>query len=112
MGPVDSDSLSRVESYSGARLSSFPCRVRDYHPLWSAFPDCSARVLEDVCPVLQPHRDMSPWFGLLRFRSPLLTESIFLSLPPGTEMFQFPGLARCTYGFNAPHSGISGSALV
>jgi hypothetical protein len=34
------------------------------------------------------------WFGLIRVRSPLLTESRFLSLPPGTEMFQFPGLAR------------------
>ena len=33
-------------------------------------------------------------FGLVRVRSPLLTESIFLSLPPGNEMFQFPGLAR------------------
>ena len=25
-----------------------------------------------------------PWFGLLRFRSPLLPESMFLSFPPGT----------------------------
>ena len=32
-------------------------------------------------------------FGLVRVRSPLLTESLLLSLPPGTEMFQFPGLA-------------------
>ena len=39
-------------------------------------------------------RELPPWFGLFRVRSPLLTESIFLSLPPGTEMFQFPGLAR------------------
>lgn len=31
-------------------------------------------------------------FGLFRFRSPLLTESRFLSLPAGTEMFQFPAL--------------------
>jgi hypothetical protein len=31
------------------------------------------------------------WFGLFPFRSPLLRESIFLSLPPGTKMFQFPG---------------------
>ena len=30
------------------------------------------------------------WFGLLRFRSPLLTESFLLSSPAGTEMFQFP----------------------
>ena len=29
-------------------------------------------------------------FGLLRFRSPLLTESINLSFPLGTKMFQFP----------------------
>ena len=33
-------------------------------------------------------------FGLLPFRSPLLWESIFLSPPPGTEMFQFPGFAH------------------
>ena len=32
-------------------------------------------------------------FGLFPVRSPLLGESRLLSLPPGTEMFQFPGLA-------------------
>ena len=32
-------------------------------------------------------------FGLLRVRSPLLTESLLFSSPPGTEMFQFPGYA-------------------
>ena len=31
------------------------------------------------------------WFGLFPFRSPLLRESIFLSLPPVTKMFQFAG---------------------
>jgi hypothetical protein len=31
-------------------------------------------------------------FGLFRFRSPLLAESRLISFPPGTEMFQFPGL--------------------
>ena len=30
------------------------------------------------------------WFGLFRVRSPLLTESLLLSLPVGTEMFHFP----------------------
>src|SRR5690606_22513647 len=29
-------------------------------------------------------------FGLIRFRSPLLTESLLFSLPVGTEMFHFP----------------------
>ena len=33
------------------------------------------------------------WFGLFPFRSPLLRESIFLSFPPGTKMFQFSGSA-------------------
>ena len=36
-------------------------------------------------------RGQAPGFGLIRFRSPLLTESIFLSSPPATEMFHFAG---------------------
>ena len=31
-------------------------------------------------------------FGLFPVRSPLLGESRLISFPPGTEMFQFPGL--------------------
>ena len=31
------------------------------------------------------------WFGLFRFRSPLLTESHSFSFPPVTEMFHFTG---------------------
>ena len=61
----------------------------------------------------------APWFGLFRFRSPLLSESRLISLPPGTEMVHFPGLTRTRlciqravyrvhrYGF--PHSEIPGS---
>ena len=37
--------------------------------------------------------------GLFRFRSPLLTESRLISVPPGTEMFQFPGFASSPYVF-------------
>src|SRR5436189_275674 len=43
---------------------------------------------ECLCLVLQPHQDESRWFGLIRFRSPLLTESLLLSFPRGNEMFQ------------------------
>ena len=39
-------------------------------------------------------------FGLLRVRSPLLAQSLLFSLPPGTEMFQFPGFAPSTDGVN------------
>ncbi len=38
--------------------------------------------------------------GLIRVRSPLLTESQLMSFPPGTEMFQFPGFASPTYVFS------------
>src|SRR4051794_10334726 len=39
-------------------------------------------------------------FGLVPFRSPLLGESRLISFPPGTEMFQFPGLPPHAYGFS------------
>jgi hypothetical protein len=35
-------------------------------------------------------------FGLFRFRSPLLTESLLFSLPAGTEMFHFPAFPPLT----------------
>src|SRR5689334_13785030 len=38
-------------------------------------------------------------FRLLRFRSPLLTESHLFSLPTGTEMFHFPAFPPTPYEF-------------
>ena len=67
--------------------------------------------------VLQPQS--KDWFRLLPFRSPLLRQSIFLSFPPATKMFQFTGLLLHTYVFSMqylritigefPHSEIPGS---
>ena len=38
------------------------------------------------------------WFRLFPLRSPLLGESLLISLPPATKMFQFAGLAHaCLY---------------
>ena len=65
-----------------------PFHVRGYHPLWPDFPDCSTRT----------YAIMST--GLFRFRSPLLTESRLISIPPVTEMFQFTGFAPLTYVFS------------
>ena len=55
----------------------------------------------------------------MRFRSPLLSQSRFLSFPPGTEMVHFPGFARARlwihravrgfYPRGSPHSEIPGS---
>jgi hypothetical protein len=58
-------------------------------------------------------------FGLLPFRSPLLRKYIFVSSPPGTEMFHFPGYASYiikmqiieVYSTGFPHSEISGSKV-
>ena len=44
--------------------------------------------LPDRAPTTPP---ASWWFGLFRFRSPLLTESLSISFPPVTEMFHFTG---------------------
>lgn len=42
-------------------------------------------------PLLQPLPGITQKrFSLIRFRSPLLTESLLFSLPVGTEMFHFP----------------------
>ena len=47
-------------------------------------------------------------FGLFPFRSPLLRKSIFLSLPAGTEMFQFSALATAAYEFRCSQFGNPG----
>jgi hypothetical protein len=52
------------------------------------------------CPVLQPQPGEPGWFGLVRFRSPLLTESRFRYLTPGTVLFELPRVATCAYGFS------------
>ena len=54
--------------------------IRDYHPLWSTFPGRS----DEPAAILR---------RLIRFRSPLLSESRLMSVPQGTEMFQFTEFA-------------------
>ena len=76
MVPPCSDRISRVPPYS--RISR-RLRIRGYHPLWPHFPERSASFRKTT--------------GLFRVRSPLLAESLLMSFPPGTEMFQFPGFA-------------------
>ena len=60
--------------------------IRDYHPLWSAFPGRSAKSLAITN-------------RLLRFRSPLLSESRLMYFPRATEMFQFTRFASHSYVF-------------
>jgi hypothetical protein len=98
--PPCSDRISRVPPYSRTNKHY---RIRGYHPLLPDFPDRSA-----TCSLAT---------GLFRVRSPLLAESLLMSFPPGTEMFQFPGFASTHYVFmcrypllgGLPHSDIHGS---
>ena len=107
MVPLCSGRIARVPPYSLCSMR-LPFHVRGYHPLWPDFPDCSTRT----------YAIMST--GLFRFRSPLLTESRLISIPPVTEMFQFTGFALYAYLFSIkyllrggfPHSDIAGSKLV
>ncbi len=82
MVPPCSDRISRVPPYSRIFANY---RIRGYHPLSPAFPDRSATLTKTT--------------GLFRVRSPLLAESLLMSFPPGTEMFQFPGFASIYYVF-------------
>jgi hypothetical protein len=67
------------------RLSTgtFGFSIRDFHRLWSAFPDRSA-ILGFVTPQGALNPTPKGGLGYVRFRSPLLTESMSLSSPPGT----------------------------
>ncbi len=117
MVPADSCRISRVPHYSGA--VSLAQSIFGYRP----FTFCGG-VFQHLLLIFarrfvdgpstpadaSPHRR----FGLLRVRSPLLAQSLLFSLPPGTEMFQFPGFAPSMgwYLLNAgglPHSEIRAS---
>ena len=101
MVPPCSDRISRVPPYSRTHEAFYPYgAVTRYGPPFQTVPVLTSAAT-----------------GLVRVRSPLLTESRLMSFPPGTEMFQFPGFASATYGFSdgyslrsgLPHSEIPGS---
>ena len=94
------------------------CRI-----LMTPRPRCISVKFVPTTPAVQRiHAITDRWFGLIPFRSSLLRESRLLSLPPGTEIFHFPGLASTPYGLRCrcgsitrrgfPHSGIPGSTPV
>ena len=120
MVPADSDRISRVPPYSGYTMEITEFHIQAYHLLWTNFPERSAILwfCNSVYSVLQPQSE--DWFGLFPFRSPLLRESIFLSFPPATKMFQFTGLTSLKLWIHFrilskdsefPHSEISGSKI-
>jgi hypothetical protein len=81
MVPPSSDRISRVPPYLLCILvPHHTFRIRGYHPLWQHFPELFARY-------------DAKYARLVPFRSPLLWESRLISIPAGTEMFQFSAFA-------------------
>jgi hypothetical protein len=68
-------------------------QVPGSHRLWPPVPGKFPLPAMPRPRVLQPRPHKEAGLGLGPFRSPLLRTSRLISLPPGTEMFQFPGFA-------------------
>ena len=122
MVPPASRPASRTGRYSGTPLRHVHrLQLPGSHRLWRPVPgDFAYRRMSRLW-VLQPRAHKEHGLGLGPFRSPLLRTSRLISLPPGTEMFQFPGFASplrvmtaITDGRVAPfgHPGITGCVLL
>ena len=75
-------------------------RVRVSHPLRMGFPAHSPDAFNSA--LRSSFYPASLRFGLVRFRSPLLTDSLLISLPTGTQMFHFPASRSCGAPFVRP----------
>ena len=114
MVPPDSVRVSRVRTYSGTSSGGWLdfvygtvalCGARFHALRLSTNLVTPAERHTSRTEALQPPTGnacaLTPArFGLIPFRSPLLGESRLISFPPGTEMFQFPGLPPHAYVFS------------
>ena len=119
---ADSHRFSRSRRYSGGpagvgdvsctgllpsvarRSCTLPLRPRFVTPLRVWCPAAGSHYPWVATPPGFP----PPRFRLIPFRSPLLRESLLLSSPRGTEMFQFPRFplaALCVQAGVTPHDG-------
>src|SRR5690606_19466311 len=101
MDPADSSAIPRATPYSGTNTQ--PASLFAYgtntHSA-AAFKQLRLKPTRSLpCQPYNPQPQKAR-FRLLPFRSPLLRESIFLSIPPGTKMFQFPEFPPTTYEFS------------
>ena len=104
MVPADSQQIPRARCYSGTPPHATNTAFAYGTLTHSGRPSqgvpltmrCNAQTVRSektglTTPDAQPLTGIThTWFSLLRFRSPLLTESHLFSLPTGTEMFHFP----------------------
>ena len=106
-------------------METRPFPVRGSHALRRAFPCPSGTPWFFPNSTGHPHAALQPRsrrFGLLRFRSPLLTESLLISFPGLLRWFTSPRVAPPRYFIRAPgarpaacglpHSDIRGSKVM
>ena len=120
---ADSRRISRVRRYLGNPTGvCIPFVYRALTCCGATFQNASTRqqicnsvkglappLLAPTTPNWQRRKALPPArFGLFPFRSPLLRESLLLSSPQGTQMFQFPWFplpALCVQTGVTPHDG-------
>ena len=103
-------------------MESASFRLRDCHPLRCGCPAASAMIQFSSNSTGHPHAALQPRsrrFGLLRFRSPLLAESLLISFPRVLRWFTSSRVAPPHYFIHAcgvrlaayglPHSAVRGS---
>ena len=81
-------------------MKSLSFRLRGSHALRPAFPCRSTIIRFSLNFTGHPHVPLQPRskrFGLLRFRSPLLAESLLISSPRLLRWFTSPGMAPSPY---------------
>ena len=88
MVPPASHKVSRVSWYSGYCRSVVSSDTRLSRAMAGSFHILFSSIDSHLFSP-QPRWTEVLRFGLIRFRSPLLTESLLISLPGPTEMFQF-----------------------
>ena len=89
MVPAHSRGISRAPRYSGYLLVSLIFAYWTFTLYGMLFLNISVSLIRSIMRS-EPLMHCCSRFGLFLFRSPLLKKSIFLSLPMGTKMFQFP----------------------
>ena len=119
MVPADSGRISRVPPYSGSASPSAAFSATGLSPSTARLSRAARLTLSPgfIGAPTTPAAPRRRRFGLLRFRSPLLAESLLFSSPAGTEMSQFPAFApppggNAPAGAGLPHSDIAGSMRI
>ena len=118
----DSNRISRVPPYSGTASQSLHHFAYGAFTLFDRLSQNRSAIMKIYHSAACAHAALQPqlnWFGLFRFRSPLLSESLLISFPGLLRWFSSPSVASVPYfiqvsddgiaSVGLPHSAIQGS---